>query len=273
MSPPTDHEPVGDEPTTLDRYWRELVTVAMLGTDRRDPPEPPPGPIADLVADALRPDPAARMLAAVGAVAAVRRAAFAPGPPADALQPPIDDGRPWCSNAAVATWRTVVADWPILEDEWVLTLIEQGQRLAPDALVELLQRHRRDAVRRARVMLAGGETARWLIDQLPAFDTPSRQVSADAVTLLPELPIPPELADYVGRDAHSIAARLATGFERGEFGPPDRAVLVNLVARCRPAVLLDVADALQRTGVGQALALADLARLRHRMLTELGVVP
>jgi hypothetical protein len=48
-------------------------------------------------------------------------------------------------------------------------------------------------------------------------------------------------------------------------------VLVNLLARCRPAVLLDAADALDRTGVGLALALGDLARLRHRMLTGLGV--
>ena len=30
-----------------------LVTAAMLGTDRRDPPEPPPGPVADLVAAAV----------------------------------------------------------------------------------------------------------------------------------------------------------------------------------------------------------------------------
>ena len=36
------------------------------------------------------------------------------------------------------------------------------------------------------------------------------------------------------------------------------------------AVLPDAADALHRTRVGLALALADLARLRYRMLTELG---
>ena len=49
-------------------------------------------------------------------------------------------------------------------------------------------------------------------------------------------------------------------------------MLVNLVARCRPAVLLDAAVTLERTHVGLALAVADLARLRHRMLTDLGVV-
>ena len=52
--------------------------------------------------------------------------------------------------------------------------------------------------------------------------------------------------------------------------PPHRAVLVNLIARCRPAVLLDAAESLESAGVGLALALADEARLRHRMLSELG---
>lgn len=45
---------------------------------------------------------------------------------------------------------------------------------------------------------------------------------------------------------------------------------MNLIARCRPAVLLDAADAMESVGVGLALALADEARLRHRLLTDLG---
>ena len=36
---------------TLTDYWREMVTVALLGTDRRDPPVPPKGGLADLAAD------------------------------------------------------------------------------------------------------------------------------------------------------------------------------------------------------------------------------
>jgi len=259
---------------TLDAYWRELVTAAMLGTDRRDPPDPPSGPVADLVDDALRPDGASRMLAAVGAVAAVRRAAFVPGRPVAALQRPDLDGRAMCSASAVATWRRVVAEWPVLEDEWVLTVVDRGLRLAPDALVELLLRHRSDALRRARVLLAGGGLAPWLAGQFPELAPASgRRVNADAVASLPELPLPPELEAMVALDAHSFSTRLADGFDAGAFGPPDRAVLVNLIARCRPAVLLDTAIALERTEVGHALALADMARLRHRMLTELGVDP
>ena len=86
----TDDATAGD----LDDYWRQLVTAAMLGTDRREPPVPPPGLVTDLVDDAVRPDGASRMLAAVGAVAAVRRAGFVAGPAAQPLQPPEADGRP-----------------------------------------------------------------------------------------------------------------------------------------------------------------------------------
>lgn len=263
---------MSDAPSTeLDAVWRELVTAALLGTDRRTPPIPTHGPIGDLVADAVRPDDASRMLAAVGAVAAARRAAFVPGAPVPALQPPADDRRPWCSASAVATWRAVVAEWPVLEDEWVLTVIERGMRVPPDAVAELLVRHRADAVRRARVAVAAGPVAAWLTEHVPGLAGPAgRTVPAEAVTSLPELPVPVELAELLTADAHTFVERLIPGFESMTYGPAHKAVLVNLFARCRPAVLLDAAAALEHQQFGQALALADLARLRHRMLTELG---
>jgi hypothetical protein len=267
----------GSLPDALDRHWAELVTAALLGTDRRNPPDAPDGPVADVVDDAVRPDAATRMLADVAAVAAVRRAAFVPLPPAPALQAPDADDRPWCPADAVATWRTIVTEWPLLEDEWMLAVIVQGRRLPPDALVESLQRHRSDAVRRARVAIAGGSTAAWLVGHVPdlaptrATPTSNTMVAADAVSSLPELPVPPELAELLAADTHTFVRRLVPGFEAGAYGAPHRAVLINLVARCRPAVLLDAAAALDHTHIGIALALADLARLRHRMLTELGV--
>ncbi len=255
----------------LDAYWHELVTAALLGTDRREPPMPPAGPIADLVDDTVRPDGASRMLAAVGAVAAVRRAAFVAGPPAPRLQMPEADQRLCCSAAAVATWRTLVAEWPVLEDEWVLTVVQRGMRVPPDGLVELLQRHRNDATRRARVALAGGPLASWLVDHVPSLAaTTGKTVSAESVATLPELPVPPELAELLVADAHIFVRRLAQGFDAGEFGPPHRAVLVNLFARCRPEVLPNATATFGTAHVGLAVALADLASLRHRMLTELG---
>ena len=51
----------------MSTVWAELVTTGLLGTDRRDPPDLPAGPVADVVADALDRTPAARLLTAVAA--------------------------------------------------------------------------------------------------------------------------------------------------------------------------------------------------------------
>jgi hypothetical protein len=255
---------------SVDAVWRELVTAALLGTDRRDPPELGVDEIDDVIADAVRPDAASRMLAAVGAVTAARRAAFLPLPPAAPMMGPPPDPRPITPAAAGPTWREVVREWPVLEDEWVLAVIAGGYRLAPDVLVEALLRHRADTVRRARVALAGGPRAAWLIDHLPALAAVgSHTAPAEAVGALPELPIPPDLAELLSLDAHTFVGRLLPGFESGEYGQAHRAVLIHLLARCRAEVLVDTADALARVASGLSVALADLCRLRHRMLGEL----
>lgn len=255
-------------PASLDAVWHELVATALLGTDRRDPPELPPGALADLVADAVRRDPATRLLATVAAVGAARRAAFTPLAPAAGLQPPADDPRPVVTPGAAATWRRVVAEWPVLEDEWMLTVIEAGWRLPPDVAVDALVRHRTDVVRRARVARAAGPVAAWVVGHVPELGASGRGTApAAAVTTLPELPLPPDLAELVGVDAHTFTTRLASHVERA--GPADRPVLVNLLARCREAVLGDAADLLGDHPSGLAAALGDLARLRRRMLDEL----
>lgn len=259
----------------IERVWRELVTAALLGTDRRGPPTLPVGPLADLVDDAVRPDAASRMLAAVGVVAAARRAAFVPLPPAPPLQSPAIDRRPLCSSMSVATWRQVIAEWPVLEDEWMLMVVETGQRLPADAMVEMLQRHRGDPVRRARVMLAGGPVATWLGEHVPELQAQGgRRPSVEAVTSAPELAISPDLGELLTVDAYTFVQRLVAGFEPPEpYGPAHRAVLVNLIARCRPAVLTDAAGALRTLATGLPLQLADLCVLRYRMLDELGIKP
>lgn len=257
---------------TLDEHWRELVTAALLGTERRPPPAPPVAGIADVVDDLVPPDEAARMLATVAAVTAVRRAAFLPLPAAERLHGPTVDARPITPQAASATWRTVAADWPVLEDEWMLTVIATGRRLAPDVLVAALVRHRNDPVRRARVALAGGPTSAWVSEHLPELAAVDRRtVPAELVGSLPELAIPPDLAELVALDAHTFVRRLLPRFASSEFGPAHRAVLTNLLARCRREVLADAAEALAREGTVLAVPLAELCRLRDRMLGELGV--
>jgi hypothetical protein len=261
--------------STIEAHWHDLVTVALLGTDRRDPPPPPPGGLADVVADAVRATPSSRMLADVAATAIARRAGVVPGPPVPPLQPPASDPRPLLPSSAARTWRYIVAEWPVLEDEWLLAVLQAQRRLPPDVLVAALARHRNDAVRRARVAIVAGPVAAWLTEHVPALAARGDpRATAEAVTSLPELAVPPDLAELLVVDARIVVERLRPSFDAGRFGAPHRGVLVNLVARCRPDVLAELAAALdavapRSTSAGLALSLADLARTRRRMLAEI----
>lgn len=257
--------------------WRELVSVAMLGTDRRNPPEPE-GLIADLVDDTVRPTPSERMLAQVAATVAVRRAGVLPAPPRQPLGGPDVDDRPVCVPAAADRWHHVVSSWPVLEDEWMLTLITNGWRVPPDLVPEILERHRTDPIRRARAELACGPLAGWLVGHLPELAARGAaqsqpDPSPEDVAELPPLPIPPGLLELVDA-AGDIGSMLASGIVDGELGPAHRAVLVNLIARVAPESLQAIASALGSVestspGYGLAAVLADLALTRLRMLDEL----
>ena len=258
---------------TIGQHWQQLVTVALLGTDRRDPPDVG-GPVGDLVADAVRPSAAERMLAEVAAVTAVRRGGLLPLPPAPTLQPPRHDPRPVCSRAAVVRWQHVVASWPVLEDEWMLTLIEQGWRVDQDVVPAMLLRHRRDPVRWTRAVVAAGPVAEWLVVQLPHLDGPRGSVDAEFVDALPALPIPPDLAALLAAPPSDVATAIRRGLTDGTLGSAHRVVLVNLLARVPADGLPVIAAELGRIDqfaptYELATALADLARTRVAMLIEL----
>ena len=119
-----------------------------------------------------------------------------------------------------------MAEWPVLEDEWVLTVIQRGLRPSPDVLVALLARHRTDATRLARAAVAGGPVTRWVTEHVPELAPRTyARVDADAVLSVPPLAVPPELADLLGADAHTFASTLGRAFDAGRFGtvPPRRA--------------------------------------------------
>ncbi len=252
-----------------------MVTVALLGTDRRDPPAPPTGGLADLAADDPQPTPSQRLLQQVAGCAVAQRAGVLPGERARLISPPDDDPRPVTPPAATATWRRIVADWPVLEDEWVLAVIQSGRRLAPELVVPVLARHRTDATRHARALVAAGPLGTWMIEWSPrlACAAKNRPVM-EAIGELPELAIVPDLLPVLWASPKQAARTIAGGLSSGVFGVSHRAVLVNLVARIQPASLPELGEAIGRVDpslptIGLAFALADLARLRHQMLTEL----
>lgn len=264
------------EPATTRDAWEALVAVAMLGTDRRDPPEPV-GSIADVVDDTVRTTPSERMLAQVAAMVAVRRAGVVPGPPRPRLPGPPDDDRPICAPAAADRWRHVVASWPVLEDEWMLTLIENGWRIPPELVPDVLTRHRRDEIRRERVELAAGPLAGWLADLVPELAArPSRPSGSgrSKVDGLPVLPIPPDLVPLLTASGRESGPLLVHSIRTGSLVHSHRAVLVNLLARVRPDALDGLASSLESVdgatmGFPLASVLADLARTRQLMLDEL----
>ena len=260
---------------TLSDYWREMVTVALLGTDRRDPPVPPTGGLADLAADDPQPTSSQRLLQQVAGCAVAQRAGVLPGASAKLIAPPDDDPRPVTPPAASATWRRIIGDWPVLEDEWVLAVIRSGRRLAPELVVPLLARHRTDATRHARVLVAAGPLGKWMIDWSPRLAcTAKTRAVMEAIGELPELAIVPDLLPVLWATPRKAASTIAGGLSSGVFGVSHRAVLVNLVARIDPASLPALGEAIGHVdpslpSIGLAFALADLARLRHQMLIEL----
>ena len=259
-------------------HWDELVAVAMLGTDRRNPPDAPEA-IADIVDDTVRERPSERMLAQVAAMVAARRAGVLPGSPLPALVPPPVDDRPAIVPAAVERWYHVTTSWPVLEDEWMLEVISGGRRLPPELVPDVLVRHRTDPGRRARALVACGPVANWLVELVPELSGRDSgavvPVDDEALGELPELPIPTDLAVLLGATGPEVAAVLGTALAGGDLVHAHRAVLVNLLARVRRDALADIERALAAiapTSSGFALAsvLADLAGTRRRMLDELG---
>lgn len=261
---------------TVDECWDELVTTALLGTDRRPPPEPPQGPVADVVADlaivAGDNTPDARYLNQVAAVALARRVALRPGAPVATLAPPPDDDRPLCARAAAAQWRRLVDEWPVLEDEWLAIAAARDERLPGDLLIDLLERHRNDVRRRQLVERIAGAVASWTCDHVtrgapPPVRPPMTASSPGDATPLPELPQHPALIARVGGGDHADVVAVVRG---KQFGATDRRLVEHVIARCDPAALPALADALARAvddvgGGAAASMLCNLARQRMAM--------
>jgi hypothetical protein len=260
---------------TLLDVWHELVASAALGTDRRDPPSVPDGPVADLIADLQQPAAPERLLQQAAACLAARRGGIVPAAPAALLQSSPSDERPVMPPSSAAAWARIVSDWPVLEDEWLLAVVACGRRLAPELVEPLLARHRGDGTRHARVQLAAGELGEWLIGHLPELACRvSASPDVEQVVTVPKLSISPDLAELLDATPRVAAAFVGEGLSAGRLGAAHRAVLTNFVARVEPRSLTALAAAFDAVdpsspSIGIALALADLARLRRTMLDDL----
>ncbi|MER6978322.1 DUF5691 domain-containing protein [Streptomyces carpinensis] len=146
--------------------WEELVTAALLGTDRRTPPGGTPGQEA----------PVALMdTAAVQTVR--RRAGLRPAPAAERPEPAPPDPRPALPEAAARRLALLLADRPgaagggrrgtapdLMEllPQWLAAANAHGYAAPPEALPALLDAARGRTDLRPAALVLAGPRALWL---------------------------------------------------------------------------------------------------------------
>ncbi|MEV5984373.1 DUF5691 domain-containing protein [Streptomyces sp. NPDC052051] len=160
---------VRDTPSAVPREevpWEEVMTVALLGTDRRTPPWLPPG----------REAPGALLdLAAVATVR--RRAGLRPAPAAARPEPSAKDTRPPLPPAAARRLAMLLANRPgtggggrrgtapdLMEllPQWLSLANERGFAAPPEALPALLDAARGRTDLRPAALAFAGPRALWL---------------------------------------------------------------------------------------------------------------
>jgi hypothetical protein len=133
----------------------------------------------------------------------------------------------------------------VLEDEWMLAVIHSGRRLSPELVVPVLARHRTDATRHARALVAAGSLGRWMIEWTPRLACTAAGAGLDGGDRrAPELAIVPDLLPVLSAPPTRAAGIIADGLASGVFSTSHRAVLVNLVARIDPASLPALGEAI-----------------------------
>ncbi|MEV7014443.1 DUF5691 domain-containing protein [Streptomyces sp. NPDC093991] len=151
---------------SLPDRWEELVTAALLGTDRRTPPGVAPGPQA----------PSA-LLDAAAAATVRRRAGLRPARPAERLRPAPEDPRRPLPPAAARRLASLLADRPgasgggrrgtapdLMEllPQWLQAANAHGYAAPPQALPALLDAARGRTDLRPAALRFAGPRALWL---------------------------------------------------------------------------------------------------------------
>ncbi|MFG2572796.1 DUF5691 domain-containing protein [Streptomyces sp. NPDC048481] len=146
--------------------WEDLVTAALLGTDRRTPPGSAPGHGA----------PSA-LLDAAAAETVRRRAGLRPGPAAPRPRPAPEDRRPPLPPAAARRLALLLADRPgtaqgsrrgtapdlvELLPQWLSAVNERGFAAPPESLPALLDAARARTDLRPAALRFAGPRALWL---------------------------------------------------------------------------------------------------------------
>jgi len=169
-------------PVSLGAAWAELVSTALLGTDRRGAPgRPAPSAGADLLAPFARAiDPAGSLLDQVSAVHAARRAGARPAAVGPRLCPLTVWARVPCPTPAARRLGVVLAGrHGDLLPELLALLVHRGLAVPPEHLCALMDRTRAEPGLQALVVQAAGPVLPWLADALPQLGWSSPSVFVD----------------------------------------------------------------------------------------------
>jgi hypothetical protein len=146
--------------------WEELVTAALLGTERRTPPACPPGQEAPLA-----------LLDAAALETVRRRAGLLPGRAARLPEPAAEDPRPPLPTPAARRLAMLLADRPgvggggrrgtspdLMEllPQWLATANSRGFAAPPELLPALLDAARGRTDLRSAALTFAGARATWL---------------------------------------------------------------------------------------------------------------
>lgn len=144
--------------------WPDLVTTALLGTDRRDLPADLPEDLASFAARLGSDDGAGRLLdLAAGYTAYVRAGAVADSCAAPAQAPPASH-EPAPSSAHQVLRRLVETRSATLVTEWLQVCVEHGRSVAPSLWTELADLATSGSGVDARLLrLAVGRRGLWFL--------------------------------------------------------------------------------------------------------------
>ncbi len=145
--------------------WGRLVSAALLGTERSEPPDLElAAPVAALAMQPVE----SRLLGAAAVVAASRRAGWQPPTDEGPLPVPAPaDDRPQVSAQAGWLLRRALDDRPELVPEWLGLAAAARKRPPNDELPRLLGLAGRNADARAALAPVLGPRAAWLVEQMP----------------------------------------------------------------------------------------------------------
>lgn len=153
--------------------WQDIVTTALVGTERRSLTLPPStGQLGDLLSHLNPSDPEGGLLSAAAAISLYQQAGQLPAKDSQSLPEPCQpDELPCCSPRAAQHLRLMLlGEREKLLPEWLTATAKAGKRAPEHCLPQLLDLGRNSRQLREAILPVLGKRGRWLAAQNPDWD-------------------------------------------------------------------------------------------------------